>query len=77
MKKEIIIWIVIALLVSIVALDAFHCSRSRQYQVHWNGSRYLGIQTFGSTEGANLINGRVEKFTVHIFGPVSFWSRHD
>jgi hypothetical protein len=76
-KKKIIIWIGIALLVSIAALEAFDCHPSftiGQYQVRWVGVRHM---TFASVDGTNTINGRLEKFTVHIFGPITVLLRHD
>ena len=74
MKKEIIIWIVIALLVGIAALKTFDSFTRGQYQVRWAGVRHIG---FGSLEKANMIQGRVEKFTVHMFGPITVFVRHD
>jgi hypothetical protein len=79
-EKRIIIWSVITLFTVIVALmvSDFHASFDIGHrQVRWDGFRYMGFKTFGSTEGANLINGHVEKFSVRIFGPISVWSRHD
>jgi hypothetical protein len=79
-KKRIIIWSVITLFTAIAALmvSDFHASYDIGHrQVRWDGLRYASYKTFGSTEGANLVNGRLEKFSVCMFGPISVWSRHD
>jgi hypothetical protein len=81
MKKiRIIIWSVTTLFTVIVALmvSDFHASFDiGHHQVRWDGLRYMRFKTFGKTEGADFINGRIEnKRTVYIIGPISVWSRH-
>ena len=78
-KKRIITWSVITLFTAIAALmvSDFHASFDIGHrQVRWDGLRYASYKMFGSTEGANLVNGRLEKFSVSMFGPISVWSRH-
>jgi hypothetical protein len=74
MKKDRNFWIVIVLLVSTVALGAFHCFTSGKGQVRWTGKQFLRI---GKFEGADCIQGQVRLFTVYSCGPISFWARHD
>ena len=80
-KNRIIIWSIITLFTVIVALMAFdlHASFDVGHRsVRWDGLRYFGLaKTFGSTEGASLINGRLEKFSVYMLGPISVSSRQD
>jgi len=76
-KKNINIWIAIALLVSIAALvvfDGHPIFTMGKYEVRWDGVRHM---SFASVAGANMINGHGERITVHRFGPITVFPRHD
>jgi hypothetical protein len=62
--------------VGIAAIEAFDYHPSVtvcKHVVFWSGVRHMG---FGSHDGANMINGKFEKTTVHIFGPIRYGAIH-
>jgi hypothetical protein len=70
-------WIGIAMLVSITALLFIYCHpilTIGKYQVRWDGVRHM---SFTSVAGANMINGQVEKITIHRYGPITVFPGHD
>lgn len=73
---KLVIAVALIVAVGIIALEVFDSHPSftiGQHQVRWAGVRHLG---FTSVDGANMINGQLEKITIHRFGPIRVFAIH-